>query len=100
MEIQEGVYESDITMNCACCNKKIYRGEEITRTLDSIHGMSTRSGKSRPQWVHYMCVPKNTSTEYFENIVNEIQSFYGSRMTEEDVRESVHSHGYWTHEKN
>ena len=78
MEIQEGVYESDFTMNCACCNKKIYRGEEITRTLDSIHGMSTRSGKSRSQWVHYMCVPKNTSTEYFEFVVNDIQSFYGN----------------------
>ncbi len=88
---------SNFKMHCFVCDKTIYRGDEITQCLES-GGMELRKVPyTGSRWVHQFCVPKDISTKYFMEVVDELTNDYPDTEFS-DVIDLVESHDYWNHE--
>ena len=85
-------------MHCFVCNKAINRGDEITQTLESGGMELRRVPYTGSRWVHSFCVPKNETTLYFMNVVDELQADYPD-CTIEEIMDMVENHDYWTLEE-
>ena len=89
---------SNFKMHCFVCDKVINRGDEITQTLESGGMELRRVPYTGSRWVHCLCVPKNETTLYFMNVVDEMQADY-PECTIEEIMDSVENHDYWTFEE-
>ena len=88
---------SNFKMHCFVCNKTINRGDEITQTLES-GGMELRNVPyTGSRWVHAFCVPKNETTLYFMDVVDDMQKSYPDCDFDE-IMDMVENHDYWYHE--
>lgn len=89
---------SNFKMHCFVCNKAINRGDEITQTLESGGMELRRVPYTGSRWVHSFCVPKNETTLYFMNVVDDMQAEYPD-CTIEEIMDMVENHDYWTFEE-
>ena len=90
---------SNFKMHCFVCDKVINRGDEITQTIESGGMELRRVPYTGSRWVHCLCVPKNETTLYFMNVVDEMQTDFPD-CTIEEIMDSVENHDYWTFEDN
>ena len=88
---------SNFKMHCFVCNKAINRGDEITQTLES-GGMELRNVPyTGSRWVNAFCLPKDETTLYFMDVVDDMQKSY-PECDFDEIMDMVENHDYWYHE--
>lgn len=94
MNLPQSVVKSNFKMFCFSCNSPIERGDEITQCLEA-KGMELRKVPyTGASWVHALCVPKDTYTKHYMEVLEDMQNEYPDCSWDE-ICDSVDAHGYW-----